>query len=192
MQKWLEPGLDYISRWLEFQMTMSEQPGCVIAIAQKNRIVLERAFGYADLSKGLPLTPRHRFRIASHSKTFTAAGVLKLREQRKLKLDEEVGTYLATNLHPRIARTTVGQLLSHSAGIVRDGEDSGQATVLRRGRAQGRPAGASGYRAQYTLQVFQSRIRPDRVSDRGCHGRSVHALDQARNHRCGGAHRELS
>ena len=29
----------------------------------------------------MPLTPRHRFRVASHSKSFTAAGIMKLREQ---------------------------------------------------------------------------------------------------------------
>jgi len=125
MQKWLRPALDYIPRWLEFQMRMSEQPGCVVAIARKDQIVLERAFGSADLTNGERLTPRHRFRAASHTKSFTAAGVMKLREQGKLKLDDAVGHYVS-NLNPQIARTTLGQLLSHSAGIVRDGRDSGQ------------------------------------------------------------------
>jgi hypothetical protein len=35
MQKWLAHAVDYVSRWMEFQMRMSEQPGCVIAIAHK-------------------------------------------------------------------------------------------------------------------------------------------------------------
>jgi CubicO group peptidase (beta-lactamase class C family) len=125
MEKWLGPAIDYVTRWLEFQMRMSEQPGCVVAIAYKDRIVLEQAFGSADLDKGEPLTPRHRFRIASHTKSFTAAGVMKLREQGKLKLDDAVGQYV-DKLNPAIARTTIGQVLSHSAGIIRDGTDSGQ------------------------------------------------------------------
>jgi CubicO group peptidase (beta-lactamase class C family) len=125
MERWLGAALDYIPRWLEFQMRMSQQPGCVVAIARKERIVLELAFGSADLASGEGLTPRHRFRVASHSKTFTAAGVMKLREQGKLKLDEAVGQYVA-DLNPELARTTLGQLLSHSAGVVRDGKDSGQ------------------------------------------------------------------
>ena len=41
MPKWLAPALDYIPRWMEFQIRMSQQPGCVIAIAHKSRIVLE-------------------------------------------------------------------------------------------------------------------------------------------------------
>ncbi len=125
MQKWLAPALDYISRWMDFQMRMSQQPGCVIAIAHKNRIVLEQAFGHADLARGTPLTPRHRFRVASHSKSYTAAGVMKLREQGKLKLDDAVGLYVK-GLNPKVARTTLGQILSHSAGIVRDGKEAGQ------------------------------------------------------------------
>ena len=125
MEKWLKPALDYIPRWLEFQMQASQQPGCIVAIAHRDKIVLERAFGFANLDTGEVLTPRHRFRVASHSKSFTAAGVMKLREQRKLKLDDAAGDYV-DGLHPEITRVTIAQLLSHTAGIIRDGEDAGQ------------------------------------------------------------------
>lgn len=122
---WLEPALNYIPQWLEHQMRESEQPGCVLALVHDGTVVLERAFGHADALALIPLTPRHRFRVASHSKTFSAAGILKLREQRKLSLDDRAGQYVA-GLHPAIAEATIAQLLSHSAGIIRDGTDSGQ------------------------------------------------------------------
>ena len=125
MDDWLAPALDYIAQWLEYQMRESEQPGCVLALVHDGRVVFDRAFGHADIIDRVLLTPRHRFRVASHSKTFSAAGILKLREQRKLSLDDWVGQYVA-GLHPAIAGTTIAQLLSHSAGIVRDGTDSGQ------------------------------------------------------------------
>lgn len=102
MEKWLKAALDYVPRWLAFQLKAHEQPGCVIAIAHRGRIVLEEAFGYADAVRSLPLTPRHRFRVASHSKSFTAAGIMKLREERRLKLDDQVGEYV-TGLHPATA-----------------------------------------------------------------------------------------
>lgn len=124
-EDWLEPALDYILQWLEYQMRETEQPGCVLALVHDGRVVLERAFGYADIVGRVPLTPRHRFRVASHSKTFSAAGILKLREHRKLSLDDRAGQYVE-GLHPAIAEATIGQLLSHSAGIIRDGTDSGQ------------------------------------------------------------------
>ena len=125
MDEWLKPALDYVPQWLEYQMRDTEQPGCVIAIVDKGGVVLERAFGCADIDERVPLTPRHRFRVASHSKSFTAAGIMKLREAGKLGLDDRVGQYV-DGLHPAVAEATIAQLLSHSAGIIRDGTDSGQ------------------------------------------------------------------
>jgi CubicO group peptidase (beta-lactamase class C family) len=125
MDTWLEPALDYIPQWLEYQLRDTELPGCVIAIVHKGRLVLERAFGYADIVSREPLSPRHRFRVASHSKSFTAAGIMKLREEGKLGLDDRVGRYVE-GLHPEIAAATITQLLSHGAGIARDGTGGGQ------------------------------------------------------------------
>ena len=88
MEKWLGAALDYVPQWMEFQMRAMEQPGCVIAIAERGKVVFEAAYGAADLGKGIALTPRHRFRVASHSKSFTAAGIMKLREAGRLSLDE--------------------------------------------------------------------------------------------------------
>jgi CubicO group peptidase (beta-lactamase class C family) len=121
--KWLNAALDYIPRWLEFQVRYQDQPGCVIALGHEGRSVLEAAFGRAGRDERL--TPRHRFRVASHSKTFAAAAVMKLRERRALKLEDPVGRYVG-GLHPAIARATLAELLSHGAGVVRDGPDSGQ------------------------------------------------------------------
>jgi CubicO group peptidase (beta-lactamase class C family) len=122
MDNWLKPALDYIPQWLEYQMRETEQPGCVIAIIHQGKLVLEQAFGCVDIVERETLTPRHRFRVASHSKSFTAAGIMKLREQGKLGLDDLVGKHVG-GLHPDIAEATIAQVLSHSAGIVRDGSD---------------------------------------------------------------------
>ena len=122
MAKWLEAALDYIPSWLEFQLRESRQPGCAIAVAYRGRVVLDRAFGFADCSTGELLTSRHRFRAASHSKSFTAAGIMKLRESGALSLDDSIGKHVA-GLHPRIASARIRQVLSHGSGISRDGDD---------------------------------------------------------------------
>jgi CubicO group peptidase (beta-lactamase class C family) len=122
---WLQPAIDYVRSWIEFQVRGTQRPGCIVAIAYRGKVVAEFAFGHANLATGEKLTPRHRFRIASHSKSFTAAGIMKLRERRRLRLDDPVGQYVK-GLHPKVAETTIAQLLSHSAGLTRDGDDSGQ------------------------------------------------------------------
>src|ERR1700722_16086581 len=125
MEPWLQSATGYIRDWIEFQLRASEQPGCIVAIAHRGKVVTEYAFGHANLVTGEKLTPRHRFRIASHSKSFTAAGIMKLREQGQLRLDDPVGQYVK-GLHPQVSEATFAQVLSHSAGLTRDGVDSGQ------------------------------------------------------------------
>ena len=130
MDSWLAATLDYLPQWIEFQLRYSDQPGCAIAAAVGGEIVMEQAFGVADIGTGEKLTPRHRFRVASHSKSFTAAGIMKLRERGRLNLDDRAGQYVE-GLHPAVAEATIAQLLSHSAGLVRDGADAGQFSDLR-------------------------------------------------------------
>jgi D-alanyl-D-alanine carboxypeptidase len=127
---WLDAALEYLPRWLEHQMRVTEQPGCVIAVAHKGKLVFEAAFGQADLSRGIAMTPRHRFRVASHSKTFTAVALMKLREKRKLQLDDPVGRHV-DGLRADVASLTLAQLASHSAGLVRDGTDATQWSLQR-------------------------------------------------------------
>jgi len=124
MPDWLAPSLAYIPRWLEYQMRVLEQPGCAVAVAHRGTLVLEHAIGFADQEQGIALTPRHRFRVASHSKSFTASGLMKLREQGRVTLEDRAGQHVS-GLHPDIASATIAQLLSHTAGIFRDGTDAG-------------------------------------------------------------------
>ncbi len=117
---WLRAALDYLPTWIAHQMRQSGQPGCLLAVAHRGQVVLEQAFASADLSTAEAMTPRHRFRVASHSKSLTAAGVMRLREKGRLSLDAPIGRHLE-GLHPEIAALTLAQLLSHSGGITRDG-----------------------------------------------------------------------
>ncbi|GEC54769.1 D-alanyl-D-alanine carboxypeptidase [Bradyrhizobium japonicum] len=125
MSDWLSSALDYIPTWIDYQRELFDQPGVSLAIAHKGQVLLEHASGMADLATREPLTPRHRFRVASHSKTFTAAGIMLLRERNKIRLDDRLGEYLV-DLTLDVSDVTISQLLSHAAGLTRDGPDSGQ------------------------------------------------------------------
>lgn len=120
MTDWLDAALAYAGGWLEYQMQASALPGCVLAVAKGQDLLFERAYGVSDLFTSEVLTPRHRFRVASHSKTFTAVGIMTLQEAGRLHLDDAVSLYVP-GLDEGVAATTIGQLLSHSAGLMRDG-----------------------------------------------------------------------
>ena len=71
----------YIDSWLAFRQRFDRIPGVQAAILHDGDVVLSSAHGLADVESGTPLTPGHRFRIASHSKTFTATAVMRLVDQ---------------------------------------------------------------------------------------------------------------
>src|SRR5215471_984914 len=66
------------------------------------------------------MTPEHIFRVASHSKMFTATAILQLVEQGKLRLDDRAGAYLSW----LDSAVTLRQLLNHAGGVIRDGRDA--------------------------------------------------------------------
>ena len=113
----------YLRSWVEAQAAHRRVPGVQVAIRSGDELVLSAAVGVADVGTGTPLTPQHLFRIASHSKTFTATAVLQLVEAGRMRLDDPIGRYvpeLADGGSP-IAAVTVRELLGHQSGVVRDG-----------------------------------------------------------------------
>lgn len=69
-------------------------PGISIAVSKEGRIVWSEAFGYADLNKKIKAKTTTLFRVASVSKSFTAAGMMKLVENKKLNLHASVQQYV--------------------------------------------------------------------------------------------------
>ena len=90
-------------------------PGAVVLIARGEKVFVSSARGVADLEWGIPLAPSQTFAIASITKTFTAAAVVKLAEDGRLSLDDTLSTYV-----PEFGDTsgiTIRELLSHTAGV---------------------------------------------------------------------------
>ena len=59
-------------------------PGLSIAIARKGRLVYQQGFGLADVGNGEKVTPAHRFRIGSISKSITSVAIFTLIEQGRI------------------------------------------------------------------------------------------------------------
>ena len=133
-EKALERSLEYMKDWLRFRYEREDIPGFVVAVAHKGEVLFNEAYGYAELEKKEKLTSAHIFRIASHSKTFTATAVMQLQEQDKLRIDDPVVKYLPwLNKHndKRWQNVTIRQLLSHGAGVIRDGLEQGYWSLER-------------------------------------------------------------
>jgi CubicO group peptidase (beta-lactamase class C family) len=96
----------------------------VVLIARDRDIVLHRGYGLAERSMHVPVTTETVFPIASLSKQFTAAAVLRLVADRRLDLHDTLGMLFPTA--PADKRgITVHQLLTGTAGLPRDATPSG-------------------------------------------------------------------
>lgn len=113
-----------LSRWLATQVEVRQVPGAQVAVRLGDELVLSEAFGEADQAAGEALTTEHLFRVASHSKTFTAVAVLQLVEAGRLRLDDTVADLLDDYADTPLAEATVRELLSHTSGAIRDGVDA--------------------------------------------------------------------
>ncbi|MPZ97478.1 MAG: serine hydrolase, partial [Propionibacteriales bacterium] len=114
----------YFDSWLAFRQRYHRIPGIQAAVLHDDEVLLSGAYGLADVEAGVALTSRHLFRIASHSKTFTATAIMQLVEQGELRLDDTVGPLLPFLEESPLAVVTVRELLSHGGGVVRDGWDA--------------------------------------------------------------------
>ena len=90
--------------------------GVSLAVARDGKLILARAYGVADRSRVVDVTPGSIFHIASISKNIAAAAVLSLVDQGIVRLDDDVTRYVpAAPTHGQ--RVTIRQLLNHTSGI---------------------------------------------------------------------------
>ncbi len=86
-----------------------------ILVAKRGVVVYEQYRGYIDpVAKKDTLTPSNAFHVASVSKTFTAMAILKLWEEGKLNLDDDLSKYFVDFPYQGV---TIKMLLNHRSGL---------------------------------------------------------------------------
>jgi CubicO group peptidase (beta-lactamase class C family) len=93
-----------------------DSPGCAVAVVRGGRILYAKGYGMADLEHDVAITPRTVFYIGSISKQFTAYAVVKLAQQGRLALDDEVRKHLP-ELHDFGRPITIRHLIHHTSGL---------------------------------------------------------------------------
>ena len=86
-------------------------------IVDEGEILFEGAFGRSDFAGGGANTPSTRFRIASLTKQFTAALILRLEEEGLLRVEDPVGRYVEEYPPENAERITLHHLLTHTSGL---------------------------------------------------------------------------
>lgn len=126
-------NLALIDNAMRSYMQSNQINGLSLAIANQGRLVYARGFGLADVEAGESVHPHHRLRIASVSKTFTAAALLKLDDddgQGSSILNQTIfggafsllGTNYGTNAYSTWeTQFTLRQLLNHTTGMSTNG-----------------------------------------------------------------------
>lgn len=88
-----------------------------LTIARDGQVIYSRAIGYSqiDATAKKPLTAANRFRIGSITKMFTAAMILQLVDEGKLKLTDTLDAFVPQI--PNASKITIEQILGHRSGI---------------------------------------------------------------------------
>ena len=124
MESGHDQALHLIEVWLDAQKDYDKLPGISAAIIKDQDNVWSGGFGFANPEQQVKTKAKTLGSICSISKLFTAVGIMKLYDDGKLRLDDEVQDLLPWyNLEQQFADSgpiTVRSLLTHSSGLPRE------------------------------------------------------------------------
>jgi len=111
------PGQTLAERLDEtFRTFDGERPGVAVGVSRNGEVLYQAGHGLADLDSERRIDPHTAFHIASVGKQMTAAAVMMLVEQGKVRLDAPASSYLK-EMRGWAREVTVRDLLQHTAGI---------------------------------------------------------------------------
>ncbi|MCH2583588.1 MAG: serine hydrolase, partial [Planctomycetes bacterium] len=93
----------------------ADSPGFSVLVSRDGKELFCRGYGLARVKEGLAAGPDTPFRIGSVTKQFTAAAILKLREDGKLRVSDRLSKFFPG--FPRGDEVTLHHLFSHTSGI---------------------------------------------------------------------------
>ena len=117
-------AIHLIDNWLDYQVYIKEIPGIAVGVFLEDEIIFQKEYGYANIEEKKKLTDKHLFRIASHSKLFTATAIMKLYSEDKLSIDDKISKFLpwfTSDKDHNLDQVRIRHLLTHSSGMTRDG-----------------------------------------------------------------------
>jgi CubicO group peptidase (beta-lactamase class C family) len=114
---------DEVDDFIRATMAEQEIPGMAIAVVRGGKPARIQGYGLANLELEVPVTPDTVFQSGSVGKQFTAAGILLLAEEGKLKLDDPLALHFPS-APATWHRITIRHLLTHTSGIADSDDDA--------------------------------------------------------------------
>jgi CubicO group peptidase (beta-lactamase class C family) len=111
-----EPLREELELKLAAAQKEERMPSVSAAVFRGDDVLWEQALGRADVEAGTGATPQTQYRIGSITKTFTAVGILQLRDAGELSLDDPLTARLPESAHG----PAIGRMLAHSSGLQRE------------------------------------------------------------------------
>jgi CubicO group peptidase (beta-lactamase class C family) len=105
-----------IDEFVRSEMARQKVPGVAIAVIRGGEVVRSQGYGFANVELKSPVTTETIFQSGSMGKQFTAAAVMLLVQDGKLRLDDPIAKYLP-GTPPAFQAITVRHLLTHTSGI---------------------------------------------------------------------------
>jgi CubicO group peptidase (beta-lactamase class C family) len=110
---------DTVDRFIRAELARQQIPGMSVAVLRGDSVVLARGYGFADVEHRLPATDSTVYAVGSVSKQFTAAAIVLLSQQGRLRLDDPVTRYLPEGASVW-SGVTIRHVLTHTSGIPQD------------------------------------------------------------------------
>lgn len=115
-----------LDRWLEAGHAYKHLPALSVSVTKDQQLLWTKAYGLSNVSGNVAATPGTIYSICSISKLFTAAAVMQLYDEGKLRLDDPIESILTDfNLKQQFKDSgpiTIRSLLTHSSGLPRESD----------------------------------------------------------------------
>ena len=105
-----------VEKFVAPYLQMQDMSGAILT-SRNGKVLYEKGFGFADFDSRTPNTPQTRFLIGSLNKQITAAAILLLEEQKKLKTENTVSVFFPD--FPNGEQITLRHLLTHRSGLTK-------------------------------------------------------------------------
>ena len=105
-----------ITTYMLSQLQAKMIPGVALSIEMKDGTTWQTAAGIASTATQAPMTPEHRFRVGSATKSFTGMLIMQLVDEGLLSLDQTIDEFVPGKF-PNEDQITIKMLLNHTAGL---------------------------------------------------------------------------